>query len=189
MPSIDAGRTMLAECDGTDFNDRRDTAIIRLFADTGIRFGEMAPLELDFLDLNESTVLASGRDDGRALCHLVTRLALYGGAICAYGRDNRPQKRESNTLAWLPRCDDGLRIRQMLERRCDAAGIERLHPHQLRHFFSHTWLDSGGQAQDLAGGDPARCSHGTVPRSPTVVRSPRIAVHACRKSGRPLLCL
>lgn len=87
VPSIDAVRTMLAECDGTDFNDRRDTAIIRLFADTGIRFGEMAPLELDFLDLNESTVLASGRDDGRALCHLVTRLALYGGAICAYGRD------------------------------------------------------------------------------------------------------
>ncbi|MCU1642828.1 MAG: integrase [Nocardia sp.] len=40
-------------------------------------------------------------------------------------------------------------IQQMLYRRGAAAGIGHLHPHQLRHFFAHNWLASGGQEQDL----------------------------------------
>ncbi|WP_372509854.1 hypothetical protein [Nocardia amikacinitolerans] len=58
---------------------------------------------------------------------------------------HRPQ--DENPILWLGYrgAMTGSGIRQMLERRCDAAGIERLHPHQLRHFFSHTWLDSGAR--------------------------------------------
>ncbi|MFC9995857.1 tyrosine-type recombinase/integrase [Nocardia sp. NPDC127526] len=40
-------------------------------------------------------------------------------------------------------------IRQMLERRAIAAGIDHIHPHQFRHWFAHNWLASGGQEQDL----------------------------------------
>lgn len=40
-------------------------------------------------------------------------------------------------------------IGQLIERRCQAAGIDHIHPHQFRHFFAHDWLDNGGQEQDL----------------------------------------
>lgn len=40
-------------------------------------------------------------------------------------------------------------IAQMLRRRCDQAGIPRIHPHQLRHTFAHLWLAQGGGERDL----------------------------------------
>ncbi|QIS18866.1 tyrosine-type recombinase/integrase [Nocardia terpenica] len=46
-----------------------------------------------------------------------------------------------------PMTDHG--IGQLIERRCQAAGIDHIHPHQFRHFFAHDWLDNGGQEQDL----------------------------------------
>jgi integrase len=38
---------------------------------------------------------------------------------------------------------------QLIARRCKAAGLDRLHPHQFRHTFAHEWLASGGQEGDL----------------------------------------
>jgi site-specific recombinase XerC len=40
-------QTILKGCSGNDFEDRRDTAISRLFADSGIRLAELANLQLD----------------------------------------------------------------------------------------------------------------------------------------------
>ncbi|WP_246149220.1 tyrosine-type recombinase/integrase [Nonomuraea turkmeniaca] len=36
----------------------------------------------------------------------------------------------------------------MIERRCDLAGIGRIHPHQLRHFAADAWFAAGGSDQD-----------------------------------------
>ncbi|MFI2230930.1 tyrosine-type recombinase/integrase [Nocardia testacea] len=150
VPSMDAVKALLAECDGVEFVDRRDNAIIRLFADTGMRCGELAPLEVDSLDFNENTVLVIGKGGRPRTCPFgdKTRTALRRYLRV---RAKHPGAKNDNPALWLgyrgTMTDSG--IRQMLERRCDAAGIERLHPHQLRHFFAHTWLDSGGQEQDL----------------------------------------
>lgn len=40
-------------------------------------------------------------------------------------------------------------VRQMIWRRSEQAGIPRLHPHQLRHYFAHSWLAEGGGEGDL----------------------------------------
>jgi len=40
-------------------------------------------------------------------------------------------------------------VAQMIKRRGSQAGIERLHPHVLRHSYAHAWLDSGGNEGDL----------------------------------------
>ncbi|MEU5760366.1 tyrosine-type recombinase/integrase [Nocardia sp. NPDC047648] len=150
VPSMDAVKALLAECDGVDFADRRDNAIIRLFADTGMRCGELAPLEVDSLDFNENTVLVIGKGGRPRTCPFgdKTRTALRRYLRV---RAKHSGAKNDNPALWLGysgvMTDSG--IRQMLQRRCDAAGIERLHPHQLRHFFAHTWLDSGGQEQDL----------------------------------------
>ncbi|MFD6393986.1 site-specific integrase [Nocardia sp. NPDC060259] len=57
VPAIDALKKLLTACDGTEFEDRRDAAIIRLLADTGPRIGEIAPLKVDAIDFSENTIL------------------------------------------------------------------------------------------------------------------------------------
>jgi len=40
-------------------------------------------------------------------------------------------------------------LTQMLWRRAEQAGIGKIHPHQFRHTFAHTWLAQGGNEGDL----------------------------------------
>lgn len=149
VPTLDSMRALLAECQGSSFEDRRDMAIIRLMIDIGPRINEIAPLDVDSLDFNENTVLVLGK--GRRPRTLPfgdkTRIALR-----RYLRTRAQHAQAANDPAlWLGRrgrmTSSG--IQQMLYRRTEAAGIGRLHPHQLRHFFAHNWLANGGQEQDL----------------------------------------
>jgi site-specific recombinase XerD len=150
VPPVVALRKLLAECKGTSFEDRRDTAIIRLFADAGPRIGEMAPLDIDALDFTENTVLVLGK--GRR-----PRTLPYGDktrtALRRYLRVRASHKfaANDNPALWLGNRGrmTASGIQQMIERRADAAGIEHIHPHQFRHFFAHNWLANGGQEQDL----------------------------------------
>jgi integrase len=43
----------------------------------------------------------------------------------------------------------GWGIQQLVRRRGEQAGLPGLHPHQLRHTFAHSWLQSGGSEGDL----------------------------------------
>ena len=36
-----------------------------------------------------------------------------------------------------------------IKRRCKAAGIPAIHPHQFRHTFAHEWLSDDGHEGDL----------------------------------------
>ncbi|MFF0495767.1 tyrosine-type recombinase/integrase [Nocardia aobensis] len=150
VPPIDALRKLLAICDGNSFEDRRDTAIIRLLTDAGPRIGEVAPLEVDAIDFTENTVLVLGK--GRRPRTLPfsdkTRTALRRYLRI---RARHPHAANDNPALWLGRSGQmtASGIQQMLERRAEAAGIDHIHPHQLRHFFAHNWLANGGQEQDL----------------------------------------
>jgi integrase len=60
-------RRLLKACEGRDFTDRRDAAILRLFLDTGVRVSEAAGIMLsDYIDLDDQVVvvLGQGRDGG-----------------------------------------------------------------------------------------------------------------------------
>jgi integrase len=37
----------------------------------------------------------------------------------------------------------------MIWRRSTEAGLDRMHPHQLRHFYAHQWLAAGGSETGL----------------------------------------
>ncbi|WP_330179001.1 tyrosine-type recombinase/integrase [Nocardia sp. NBC_01503] len=150
VPPDEALRALLAECAGTDFEALRDTAIIRMFTDTGCRAGELAGLDIPDLDFAENTamVIGKGRRPRTAPFGDKTRVALRK---YLRARAKHPKAKNDETALWLGRqgrmTDHGLR--QMLERRTTAAGIDHIHPHQFRHWFAHTWLANGGQEQDL----------------------------------------
>ncbi|WP_069167244.1 tyrosine-type recombinase/integrase [Nocardia altamirensis] len=150
VPADDQIRALLTQCEGTDFESLRDTAIIRLFADTGGRAGEVEGIDLDHLDFEEDSVLVTGK--GRR-----PRSMPFGDktrtALRKYlrARAKHPKAKNDEPSLWLgrqgPMTAHG--IRQMLERRAAAAGIDHIHPHLFRHWFAHNWLANGGQEQDL----------------------------------------
>ena len=92
-------------------------------------------------------------------------------------RRKHPEARKTNRL-WIgekgPLSDSGLR--QMLARRCDAAGIRRVNPHLFRHTFAHHAKQRGMADESLmaiAGWNTARCCSATARPRPSSARTPR----------------
>jgi site-specific recombinase XerD len=139
---------LLTVCSGNTFENRRDTAIIRLFLDTGMRAAELVGLTLEDLDFDHDVAVVMGK--GRR-----SRAAPFGArtadALRRYLRTRARHPLAKRPEVWLGKkgglTDSG--IRQMLERRAADAGVENLHPHRFRHTFAHRWLAEGGQEQDL----------------------------------------
>jgi site-specific recombinase XerD len=151
--TLDQLRALLAACEGTRFEDRRDTAIVRLLADCGIRRAELAGLRVSDVTIDSKAgggqvdVLGKGRR---------WRTVPFGArtaiAVRRYLREReRHDKAGSTDALWLgfrgALSGDG--VMQMLQRRGKAAGIGPVHPHQLRHSFAHRWQAKGASESDL----------------------------------------
>jgi site-specific recombinase XerD len=150
---------LLKTCQGASFTDRRDTAIMRVFIDTGMRVSGLANLRYDPDDDDRTDVFLSQRR---------LRLRLKGGdetwvpigkkAAAALDRYLRTRARHSHSSSpwlWLGvhghnlahMTDSG--VRAMLARRGEQAGIQNVHPHRFRRSFADKWLAAGGSTDDL----------------------------------------
>jgi site-specific recombinase XerD len=144
-------RALLAACEGTTFEDRRDMAIVRVLIDTGARVAELAGVTLEgesIVDLDQGAMTVLGK--GRRIRILPI------GAKAVRALDRYLRARASHPYAvepwlWLGQkgrmTDSG--IRQMLERRGEEAGVEGVNPHRFRHTFAHRWLAAGGSESNL----------------------------------------
>jgi site-specific recombinase XerD len=148
VPTIEDLHKLLAACEGNDLESRRDTAIIRLFADAGVRLAELTAIRLGDVDLSAGLVGVTGKGDRYRTASFGRKTAK---AIDRYLRSRHSHPDADAPSLWLglkgPMTGSG--IRQMLWRRSQAAGIPRMHPHQLRHYFAHSWLAEGGTEGDL----------------------------------------
>jgi site-specific recombinase XerD len=143
-------RRLLATCQGAGFVDRRDHALLTVFIDTGARLSELAGLRVADVELGVSVVHVVGK--GRR----PRTLPLGVKAVRALDRYLRTR------AAYWPSPDDGALwlgtrgkgpltphgVAQMVRRRGRLVGV-RVHPHQLRHGFAHSWLAAGGSEGDL----------------------------------------
>ncbi|MFP3881705.1 MAG: tyrosine-type recombinase/integrase [Actinomycetota bacterium] len=133
---------------GQGFEERRDEALIRMFADTGVRLGEMAGLRVGDVDLNLAVAVVKGKGSR-------FRTVPYGDktreALDRYRRQRMRHEYADLEAWWLGRkgalTDSG--ITQILRRRAKDAGLDGLHAHQFRHSFAHQWLAQGGNEGDL----------------------------------------
>lgn len=143
-------KALLKVCAGTGFVERRDTAIIRLFLDAGMRLNELAKLRVVDVDLDDNVAIVVGKGRRPRACPF--------GARTAQGLDRYLRARSRHQRADLPALwlgangrtamtDNG--IGQMIRKRGSEAGIAGLHPHMLRHTFAHHWLAEGGNEGDL----------------------------------------
>lgn len=139
---------LLAACRGNTFENRRDSALLRLLIDTGMRAGELMGLDVADVDFDQDVAFVMGKGRrGRAVpfgLKTADALRRYMRARARHPLAERPQ-------LWLgkkgPMTDSGLR--QVLERRATDAGVTNVHPHRFRHSFAHAWLAAGNQEQDL----------------------------------------
>lgn len=148
--SLDDLRLLLKTCDGTSFTDRRDTALIRLFADTGARLSEIVGAEVSDLDLRGRSLRIMGKGRRPRVVPFGARTAR---ALDRYLRIRARQPYAHSPWLWLSgkdgRAISGNAVAQMLRRRGREIGVPGLHAHMLRHGFADAWLKSGGNESDL----------------------------------------
>jgi site-specific recombinase XerD len=148
--SDDKARALLKACAGSGFVPRRDTAIVRLFLDTGMRLNELTKLRVDEVDLDDDVAIVTGKGRRPRTCPFGSRTAQ---ALDRYLRARSRHPQANLPALWLgatgreAMTDNG--IAQMIRKRGREAGIEGLHPHMLRHTFAHAWLAEGGNEGDL----------------------------------------
>jgi site-specific recombinase XerC len=133
---------------GTDFDARRDRAILSLFIDVGLRIAEMAALQMIDLNMDERevTVVGKGRRPRTLRFTVTTRSDMR-----RYLRVRAKHARAADPALWIGRQGKmtGSGIYRMVTRRAEEAGIGHIHPHQLRHTFAHLYLRAGGNEGNL----------------------------------------
>lgn len=149
----DALKRLFATCRGKTFESRRDTAILMMFLDTGVRLSELTNRSIGELDLDMMVLQVLGKGGryrsvpfGRATAQIVDR---YLRALPKHlGRTPEPDE----PLWWGIKSRRRLTIwgvGTMLERRAADAGLPHIHPHQFRHTLAHQWKLAGGNEDDL----------------------------------------
>jgi site-specific recombinase XerD len=92
VPVLDGATlsALLATCKGNTFENRRDTAIVRLLLDTGMRAGELCGLEVEDLDFEHQVALVVGKG-GR-------------NRACPFGSKSADALRRYLRFPWSSRC-------------------------------------------------------------------------------------
>lgn len=126
---------------------RRDRAIIELLYSSGLRVSELTEARIENIDLDEGVIRVTGKGNK-------TRLVPVGQqarqALNDYLINERPKlvrSQRTSSHIFLSVRGSSLtpnRIRQILKRRAELAGIKKnVYPHLLRHSFATHLLGNG----------------------------------------------
>lgn len=135
VPPADQIKTLLASMAGRSFDDRRDTAIIRLACELGgPRRAELAGIRVKDIDLKRGGVLLHGKGGKDRWLPFGART---GEALLRYLTARKRHPLAASPMLWLgargkPLTGDG--IMQMVQRRAGRAGTGHIHPHMFRHY-------------------------------------------------------
>lgn len=138
---------------GGSFEDRRNAALLRVLADSGMRRGEVAGLQLADVDLDgDGLILLRGETSKGRRDRLVPLSRAAVAALDKYLRVRGSHPHAVSPWLWLGKrgrlTDSG--ILQVVEKLGRHAGITGLHPHIFRHTFAHNSLSSGMAEGDVA---------------------------------------
>jgi integrase/recombinase XerD len=143
-------RVLLRACEGRSFEDRRDAALIRFMAATGLRVSETCSLEVGDVDLamRLATVRAGKGDKARMVRFDPATAKALDRYLRVRARHPRYARRRDLWIGFRgPLTRKG--VPAVLDKRAAMAGIGHIHAHQLRHTWAHRWLTNGGAEQDM----------------------------------------
>ncbi|WP_231584636.1 tyrosine-type recombinase/integrase [Mycobacterium haemophilum] len=143
-------RRLIKACVGKEFRDRRDEAIVRLMAETGMRAGELCGLTVADVDLTRG--LATVRRGKGAKGRITPFGPQTARAIDRYLRARRTHRLADSEALWLGDRGKNLEyygLHSALKYRAQLAGLTGFHPHLLRHTAASRWLAAGGSEGGL----------------------------------------
>jgi site-specific recombinase XerD len=137
-------------CDGSDFESRRDTAILRMFLDTGLRRTELATIRVAELNVDAQFVKVVSKGGDEDLVPFGSKTARD---LDRYLRLRARHPSSHLPMLWLGVNGGGISsngIYQMLRRRVRQSGLSRkIHPHLFRHTFAHLLKEGGATDEDV----------------------------------------
>lgn len=140
---------LLASCDATTLDGRRDRAILALLTRLGLRAGEVAALELDDLDWPAGEISVHGKGNRRERLPLPVDV---GEALVAYLHGGRPRVQCRTVFLRLNAPITGLTVSgvtMVVYRACARAGLPRAGAHRLRHSAATAMLAGGGTLAEV----------------------------------------
>lgn len=148
--SDDQLRALITACQGKALRDRRDEALVRLMAETGLRSGEVVTLTVADVDLQRGLVTVRRGKGGKG------RVAPFGPRTAAsldrYLRARRAHPLADTNALWLGvggKSFGYFGLNDTLRDRAKTAGIDGFHLHLLRHTAATRWLRAGGSEGGL----------------------------------------
>jgi integrase len=143
-------RALIRACEGKTLMDRRDEALVRLLAESGLRAGVAVALAVADVNVRGGLLVVRKSKTGRG--RVVPFSPQTGRALDRYLRLRKQHRLADTRALWLGEGGkafgyDGLR--RALGRRAKVAGISGFHPHRLRHTAASRWLARGGSEQGL----------------------------------------
>jgi site-specific recombinase XerD len=145
---------LLKSMAGHTFADRRDTVIVRLLLDAGPRRAELVGIDVSDVDLQAKDVRVHGKGSKDRILPFGNKTAL---AIRKYLRVRATHPAADSPALFLSvrmggrggyRLAGGS-VGEMLERRCQAAGLGRVWAHMFRHTWAHALKRAGMPDSDL----------------------------------------
>lgn len=161
-PAIPLGEAdkLLKACSGSGFLNRRDTAIIRVFLDTGVRARGLLGMRYEqdvspidnrgqcdvFLDHEPPLVRFRLKGGKQHLVDITPKTVL---ALDRYLRERSAHRFAHLSGLWLTSYGQISKagLQGVLDRRAEKAGISHIHPHRFRRTMA-TWGLDGGQGRE-----------------------------------------
>jgi len=141
-------RKLLKICDAKDFLGLRDTAIIRLLLDSGMRRNELAALKVEDVDWDINACIVMGKGRRPRACPFGPKTER---ALDRYLRIRVKHHHADSAALWIgrtgPITPSG--VYQIVRDRAVEAGIGAVHPHMFRHTYAHEFRMNGGGEDDL----------------------------------------
>lgn len=125
------------------FASVRDTAMIRVLIDCGLRREELSTLKLDNVDFESRIVTVKGK--GRKIRQVPFGTKTYA-SLRAYLKARSRHPRAESTDRFFISTHGGMTnsgVTYVIDNRCRQAGLSHIHPHQFRHTLAHRWLKEG----------------------------------------------
>ena len=143
-------KMLIKACQGKSLRDRRDEAIVRLMAETGARAGEVTAMLIADVDLRRGMAVIRRGKGGKG--RIVPFSPQTATALDRYIRMRRAHLLAEGPALWVG--DRGKTfsysaLQRSLGYRAQLAGIDRFHPHLLRHTAATRWLRAGGSEGGL----------------------------------------
>ncbi len=144
-------KRLLKTCQGSKtLRDRRDEAIIRLMAETGLRANELVALQLADLDMDRQLATVTRGKGGKG--RIVPFSPQTATALDRYLRVRRQRAAADNPHLFVGAQAPGFgywALAASLRRRAKDAGVDGFHVHKLRHTAATRWLRAGGSEGGL----------------------------------------